>query len=126
MPPVGLPNPAHDRPDGEGREGELDGNLQYQEEVSHLRLNRVHDDFSRTTGLRIAWVTRQNGGGYARELEGRRQEQSIRVGQRPAEPADLEAPQPEHVRLDGSGAAPLQDVDPEVVVVSVPAQEPHH
>src|ERR1700674_961331 len=51
---------------------------------------------------------------------------SVGVGPRVVDPTNFETPNAGDVRLDGSRAATLEQIDAEMVVVSVPAEEPHY
>src|SRR2546430_6384514 len=89
-----------------------------------LRQNRLPEDVSRTTSTICLLGWRQNDGGPWGKLKRRwRQQDSVGIGLLRLEAADLKTPQPADLRRHGRGAAALQQVDPEVVVVALPAHE---
>src|SRR5713226_3701751 len=57
---------------------------------------------------------------------GRTHLDSVRVHHCLVDSTDAKALESPHVRFDGAGATTLEHVDAEVVVIAVPAHEPHH
>ncbi len=60
VPAVGLVRPGGDSSDGQDRERDLDGKLEYQEDLGHFRQDSLHEDISTTLGLSSVTAWRQN------------------------------------------------------------------